>query len=107
MEIIKEYIKEEKLILNLIKNAYITNSIILTMEEAIKIVKLFHKEIMHFWINSLSFEIERRGLYIYKLQELIKVIVNNCEICLTHKLNKFIKPINLSKKECKGFNIFL
>ena len=49
---------------------------------------------MHIGIIALRFEIERRGLYIYKLQDLIKDITKNCEICLTHKLNKFIKPLN-------------
>ena len=46
------------------KKSYLINSIILTEEEAIKIIKLFHKELMHIGINALSFEIERRGIYI-------------------------------------------
>lgn len=49
---------------------------------------------MHIGINALRFEKERRGLYIYKLQELIKDITKNWEICITHKLNHFIKPAN-------------
>ena len=40
----------------------------------------------------LQYEITRRGLYINRITNYIKGFVENCETCIIHKLNNFIKP---------------
>ena len=43
----------------------------------------------------LQHEIIRRALYINKITELIKNVLKRCDICVIHKLNKYIKPKNV------------
>lgn len=73
---------------------YIFNTLILLEEEALDIINLFHRDLSHIGINLLQYEIERRGIFINKLTYMIKEIISNCEICIIHKFNNFIKPGN-------------
>ena len=50
---------------------------------------------MSLGVRILQYEIQRRGIYINKLIKLIESNVKNCQICIMHKLNKFIKPDNI------------
>ena len=43
-------------------------------------------------INILQYKIERRSIYINRLENLIQRIINKCEISAMHKLNSLIKP---------------
>ena len=42
----------------------------------------------------LQNEIIRRGLYINEITDLIKNLLKHCDICVIHKLNKYINPKN-------------
>ena len=68
--------------------------LILFEEEAEKIFNLFHISLCHLGIHMLQYEIERRNLYINNITSIIQKITKECDICLLHKLNKFIKPAN-------------
>ena len=84
---------------------YLIKCLILLEEEAIKIVKYFHNKLSHMGINMLRYEIERRGLYRNKLNDIICNVVKNCETCLVHKLNKFIKSQNIQILSTKPLEI--
>ena len=60
-------------------------SIILFEDEAKSIVEYFHKMFLDIGMKMLQFEIERRGLFINKLNYLIKLTIENCKICQIHK----------------------
>ena len=80
---------------------YILKYLILFNKEAEQIINFFHVKLGHMGINVLQYEIERRGIYINRLTNIIKSIINKCEICAMHKLNSFIKPYKeqiISKK---------
>ena len=63
--------------------------------EAYEIIKLFNKDLNHLGINMFQHEIIKRGLYINKISDLIKNVLKHCDICIIHKLNKYIKLKNV------------
>ncbi len=76
---------------------YIIKSLILLEDEVNKIINLVHNKFLHIGVRMLQYEIEHRVLYfnINNITSLIKQCINNCSLCLMHKLNKYIIPDNI------------
>ena len=86
----------------------IIKSLIILNSEINEILEIFHSSLCHIGIHRLQYEVERRGLFIHNITDDIKKYTKNCEVCITHKYNKFLKPANiqiLSKKPLERIQI--